>query len=97
MRYDSASRRSFLLTFKTVAIGCSLFLVGLLSRKPLSQMHRSTFLPLQHAETLIVVTALPERTEEETRAAAGKFWSSGEYQGIYEQPALTQTATKEHD
>ena len=30
VRYDSASRRSFLLTFKTVAIGCSLFLVGFL-------------------------------------------------------------------
>ena len=52
-RYDSASRRSCLLTFKTVAIECSLFLVGLLSRKPLSQMHRSTFLPLQPAATLI--------------------------------------------
>ena len=35
------------------SIGCSLFLVGLLSRKPLSQMHRSTFLPLQPAATLI--------------------------------------------
>ena len=42
-----------LLTFKTVAIGYSLFLVGLLSRKPLSPKHRSTFLPLQHAATLI--------------------------------------------
>ena len=52
-RYDSASRRSCRLTFKTVAIGCSLFLVGLLFHKPLSQMHRSTFLPLQHAATLI--------------------------------------------
>ena len=30
MRYDSASRRSFLLTFKTVAIGCSLFPGGFL-------------------------------------------------------------------
>ena len=49
----SASRRSFLLTFKTVAIGCSLFLVGFLSRKPLSQMQRSTFLPIHHAATLI--------------------------------------------
>ena len=53
VRYDSASRRSFLLTFKTVAIGCSLFLVGLLFHKPLSQKHRSTFLPLQPAATLI--------------------------------------------
>ena len=35
------------------SIRCSLFLVGFLSRKPLSQMHRSTFLPLQHAPTLI--------------------------------------------
>ena len=31
------------------SIECSLFLVGLLSRKPLSLMHRSTFLPLQPA------------------------------------------------
>ena len=52
-RYDSAKRSSFLLTIKTVANGCSLFLVGLLSRKPLSAKHRSTFLPLQHAATLI--------------------------------------------
>ena len=43
-RYDSARSRSFMLTFKTVAIGCSLFLVGFLSRKPLSQMQRSTLL-----------------------------------------------------
>ena len=35
------------------SFGCSLFLVGFLSRNPLSQMHRSTFLPLQHAATLI--------------------------------------------
>ncbi len=42
-----------LLTFKTVAIGCSLFLVGFVFQKPLSQKHRSTFLPLQHAATLI--------------------------------------------
>ena len=49
-RYDSASRRSCLLTFKTVAIECSLFLVGLLSRKPLSQKQGSTFLPLQEAD-----------------------------------------------
>ena len=34
-------------------IGCSLFLVGLLFHKPLSQKHRSTFLPIQHAATLI--------------------------------------------
>ena len=54
MRYDSAKRSSFLLTFKTVANGCSLFLVGLLSRKPLSPKHRSTFLPLQHAATVIL-------------------------------------------
>ena len=32
---------------------CSLFRVGLLSRKPLSPKHRSTFLPLQHTATLI--------------------------------------------
>ena len=30
-------------------MGCSLLLVGFLSRKPLSQMHRSTFSPLQDA------------------------------------------------
>ena len=30
VRYDSASRRTFLLTFKTVAIGCSLFPSGFL-------------------------------------------------------------------
>ena len=35
------------------SIGCSLFLVGFLSRKPLSQMQRSTFLPIHHAATLI--------------------------------------------
>ena len=35
-------------------IGCSLFLVGFVFPKPLSQMHRSTFLPLQHAATLIL-------------------------------------------
>ena len=34
-------------------IGCSLFLVGFLSRKPLSQKHRSTLLSLQPAATLI--------------------------------------------
>ena len=33
--------------------GCSLFLGGFLFQKPLSQMHRSTFLPLQHSATLI--------------------------------------------
>ena len=32
VRYDSASRRSFLLTFKTVAIGCSLFPGGFCSK-----------------------------------------------------------------
>ena len=53
VRDDSTRSRSFLLTFKTVAFGCSLFLVGFLSRNPLSQMHRSTFLPLQLAATLI--------------------------------------------
>ena len=53
VRYDSAKRSSCLLKFKTVANGCSLFLVGLLSRKPLSPKHRSTFLPLQHTATLI--------------------------------------------
>ena len=35
------------------SVGCSLFLVGFLSRKPLSQMQRSTFLPIHHAATLI--------------------------------------------
>ena len=54
VRYDSASRRSFLLTFKTVAIGCSWSGVVFLSRKTLSQMHRSTFLPIQPAATLIL-------------------------------------------
>ena len=34
------------------SVGCSLFLVGFLSRKPLSQMQRNTFLPLHHAATL---------------------------------------------
>ena len=48
-RYGSASRRSCRLTFQTVAIGRSWFPVGLLSRKPLSQKHRSTFWPLQEA------------------------------------------------
>ena len=33
--------------------GCSLFLVGFLSRKPLSHMQRNTFLSLHHAATLI--------------------------------------------
>ena len=51
VRYDSASRRSFLLTFKTVAIGCSFSGTGFLSRKPLSQRHRSTFLSLQDPAT----------------------------------------------
>ena len=46
VRYDSASSRSFLLTFKTVAIGCSCFGTDSLSRKPLSPKHRSAFLPL---------------------------------------------------
>jgi hypothetical protein len=32
-----------------------LFLVGFLSRKPLSQMQRSTFLPLYHAATPVPV------------------------------------------
>ena len=53
MRYDSASRRSFLLTFKTVAIGCSWSGVGLAFQKPLSQKHGSTFLPLQPVPALI--------------------------------------------
>ena len=35
------------------SIECSLFLVGFVFQKPLSQKHRSTFLPLQHAATLI--------------------------------------------
>ena len=35
------------------SVGCSLFLVGFLSRKPLSQMQSSTFLPIHHAATLI--------------------------------------------
>ena len=35
------------------SVGCSLFLVGSLSRKPLSQMQRSTFSPIHHAATLI--------------------------------------------
>ena len=35
------------------SIKCSLFQVGLLSRKPLYQMHRSTFLPLQPNATLV--------------------------------------------
>ena len=51
VRCDSARSRSFLLTFKTVAIGCSCLGTGLLSRKPLSQIHRSTFLPLQDPAT----------------------------------------------
>ena len=38
--------QSGLLTFKTVAIGCSLFLGGFVFQEPLSQMQRSTFLPL---------------------------------------------------
>ena len=41
---------SCLLTFKTVAIECSLFLVGFLFQKPLSQKQGSTFLPLQEAD-----------------------------------------------
>ena len=35
------------------SVGCSLFPVGFLSRKPLSQKHRITFLPLHHAATII--------------------------------------------
>ena len=38
---------------KLASVGCSLLRVGLLSRKPLSPKHRSTFLPLQHTATLI--------------------------------------------
>ena len=49
-RYDSASRRSCLLTFKTAAIECSLFLAGFLFHKPLSQKQGSTFSPLQEAD-----------------------------------------------
>ena len=40
---------------KVVAsIECSLFRVGFVIPKPLSPKHRSTFLPLQHAATLIL-------------------------------------------
>ena len=49
VRYNSASRRSFMLTFKTVAIGCSLFRGRVAVAKPLSQIQRSTFSPLQIA------------------------------------------------
>ena len=35
------------------SIGRSLFLVGFLSRKPLSQMHRSGLLPLQPVASII--------------------------------------------
>ena len=42
-----------LLANQLKSVGCSLFLVGFLSRKPLSQMQRSTFLPLHHAATFI--------------------------------------------
>ena len=37
----------------TVAIGCSFSGVGVVFPKPLSPNHRSAFLPLQHAATLI--------------------------------------------
>ena len=36
------------------SIECSLFRVGFVIPKPLSPKHRSTFLPLQHAATLIL-------------------------------------------
>ena len=36
------------------SVGCSLFRVGFVIPKPLSPKHRSTFLPLQHAATLIL-------------------------------------------
>ena len=49
VRYDSASRRSFLLTFKTVAIGCSFYGFGFVFRKPLSQIQGSTRWLLQEA------------------------------------------------
>ena len=39
--------------FQEVAIGCFLFLAGLLFHKPLSPKHRSALLPLQHAATFI--------------------------------------------
>ena len=42
VRCDPASRRSFLLTFKTVAIGCSLFPGGFSVPEPLSRIQRST-------------------------------------------------------
>ena len=48
MRYDSASRRSFLLTFKTVAKRCSFSGTRFSDQKPLSQIQGSTILPLQH-------------------------------------------------
>ena len=41
------------LHFKTVAIGYSWSRVGFVFPKPLSPMHRSIFLPIQHAATLI--------------------------------------------
>ena len=49
VRYDPASRRSFLLTFKTVAIGCVLISRWFSVPKPLSQIQRSTLWPLQGA------------------------------------------------
>ena len=48
VRYDSASRRSFLLTFKTVAIGCS-FSGRFAVPKPSSQIQRRTLWLLQQA------------------------------------------------
>ena len=45
VRYDSASRRSFLLTFKTVAIGCSLFLAGFLFKNHYPRFTGAPFHP----------------------------------------------------
>ena len=42
------------------------------------------------AVALIVVEALPERTEEEARAALAAFLASDEYRDIYGEPATAQ-------
>ena len=51
VRYDPASRRSFLLTFKTVAIGCSFSGVGLLFKNHYPRFRGAPFCPFRRPHT----------------------------------------------
>ena len=55
------------------AVGCSLFRVGFVFPKPLSPKHRGTFLPLQHAATLIFSVDWGLNANPNTTSGTWKF------------------------